>query len=311
MINYFLKRILNASLVVFGVLIITFILVYIIPGDPTSTFIGQYADRDTIEALKQEWGLNKPILQQFLTYLLHTLHGDLGKSYFTQIPVLHSILSRLPVTFLLALMAILIGALAGIPIGIFSAIQKDRWYSRTLMNGTILGISLPVFWAALLLLLIASKLDTIWPLSQLSPMALSILLGAIVLGIRPAALISRLTRTQMLDVMHQDFVLSAYARGIHPFKIYLQYAFRNCLSPILSTLALDFGSLLSGAVITETIFGIPGLGKLALSGLGRRDYPVIMGMVLFTALVFVLINLCVDLTLIAINTKLRGTENKS
>jgi ABC-type dipeptide/oligopeptide/nickel transport system permease component len=303
--KYFLKRIISTLFILFGVLLLTFILMYIVPGDPIQSFIGQRADEETVLNLKKAWGLDQPIPYQFVKYIGRVFQGDLGRSYFTQESVFHNLLERFPNTLLLAILAILIGSILGIPIGILSAMRQNSFLDKTMLSLTLVGTSLPVFWSGILVLMFATHLDTLPIINLLEPLAFNIILAAFVLGIRPAALLARITREQMVEILKEDYILSAWARGISKSRIMLVHALKNCFAPILTTLALDFGSLLSGAAITETIFGIPGIGKYALSGLGRRDYPVIMGMVLFSAFIFVMTNLIVDLVIPLFNPRLR------
>lgn len=303
--SYIFKRLLTTCLILFGVIFATFILMKAAPGDPVQNFIGQRADPETIARIEKEWGLDQPFGHQFFKYVGRVLDGDLGKSYFTQEDVLKSFFERFPTTFLLASLAVLIGALIGISTGILSAAHPHTFLDKGLMLLTLMGISLPVFWAGVLLLIFATQLDTLPLIRQLDPLFFNILLASIVLGIRPAALVSRITREQMANELKEDYILGAWARSVPAWRIYVSHALRNALGPILTALALDFGSLLSGAAITETIFGIPGIGKYGLAGLAKRDYPVILGMVLICALIFVLTNLFVDLIVPLFNPKMR------
>jgi peptide/nickel transport system permease protein len=294
-----------------GVLFATFILMYVVPGDPVQNFVGQRASEETLSALRKEWGLDQGLAIQFVKYTGRILKGDLGISYFTHESVAQGFLERFPYTFFLASLAILIGMILGVPAGIFSALHENSWIDKALMLLTLAGISLPVFWAGILLLTAAGQLDTYPVVRSLDPLVFNILLAGLVLGVRPVALLARITREQVKEILSQDFVLAAWARGISRTKIIFYHVFRNALPTILTTLALDFGSLLSGAAITETIFGIPGIGKFALTGLSRRDYPVIMGMVVFSAFIFIATNLIVDLIIPIFNPKLRKISHET
>lgn len=302
------KRLLATVFVLLGVIFVTFILVMVVPGDPVQNFVGQRADEETIASLRQAWGLDQSLSIRFFRYIGRILSGDLGRSYFTRSPVLESLVERFPYTFLLAFLAVLIGAAIGVPAGTAASLRPNSFRDKGLMALTLAGISLPVFWAAILVLMAARSLDAIPLINQVEPLWINMALASFVLGIRPAALVSRITREQMAEALAQDYILAAWSRGVSRKRVVLNHALRNSLAPILTALALDFGSLLSGAAITETIFGIPGIGKYALTGLGRRDYPVIMGMVLFSAFVFVIANLMVDLLIPLINPRLRKQE---
>ncbi|MBI1871744.1 MAG: ABC transporter permease [Chlamydiae bacterium] len=303
--SYFLKRITSTLLILLGVLTLTFILIYLVPGDPVQNFTGQHADAQTLSSIRKELGLDRPLFYQWMQYISNVLHGHLGRSYFTHENILKNLMERFPITFFLALLATLIGGLMGIPTGIFAAIRPHSIWDKGIMTLTLFAISLPVFWMGILILIFASRLDTLPLLNTFSSLTFNLILAAFVLGIRPTALLSRITRNQMIEILKEDYILSARARGLSQKRIILVHALRNALGPILTTLALDFGSLLSGAAITETIFGIPGIGKYALTGLGRRDYPVVMGMVLFSAFIFVTMNFIADMIIYTLNPKLR------
>ncbi len=306
--KYFLRKLLGTVFILTAVLFVTFLLIYCVPGDPVQNFVGQRADAETILSLKKQWGLDQSLPIQFSKYIWRTLHLDLGRSYFNQESVISGLLERFPFTFLLAILAVGISALVGIPIGILSATFPNSLWDKSIMTFSLLGISLPIFWVGVLVLMFASKIDTLPGIDSLSPLALNFILAGIVLGIRPAAMIARITRAQMLEIFREDYILAAWARGLSRRRIIFMHALKNAWAPILTTLALDFGSLLSGAAITETIFGIPGIGKYALTGLGRRDYPVIMGMVLFSAVIFILVNAVADMIIHFLNPKLRAKQ---
>lgn len=304
--KYLLKKLISTGLILLGVLLLTFVLIYLVPGDPVQNFVGQHADPETILNLKKQWGLDQPIPLQFFRYVWRVLHLDFGSSYFTHESIFQGLVYRFPFTFLLALLAIAVGVLVGLPVGILAAAFPNSFWDKGVLTLTLLGISLPVFWIGILVLMIASKIDTLPGINLLQPLWFNLFLAAFVLGIRPSAMLARLTRAQMLEILGEDYILAAWARGLSRTRIIIFHALRNALGPILTSLALDFGSLLSGAAITETIFGIPGIGKYALSGLGRRDYPVIMGMVLFSAVIFVLVNGFVDLVIPLLNPQLKA-----
>ena len=308
--NYYLKKIISAMIIIFGVLMITFLLIYHLPGNPAEVLAGQRSDPETLARIQHEWGLDQPLLMQFWTYAKSILRFDLGESIYTRQKILESLCERFPLTFFLALAAVFISALVGLPIGILSAVSPNTFIDRLFLTLTLLGISMPIFWLGIIVLQLSSHLDSLSLVSNLSPFITNFFLAAVVLGIRPSALLARVTRTQMLSQLSQDYVMAARTRGLSAFKIYFRHAFRNCLGPVITVLALDFGSLLGGAAITETIFCLPGIGKLALTGIGRRDYPVIMGMVLFSSVVFVLVNLIVDLILPILNPRLREKQTR-
>ncbi|MDP8218414.1 MAG: ABC transporter permease [Candidatus Theseobacter exili] len=304
--SYLLKRIAGAIGILFGVVCITFIMMYIIPGDPVQSFIGQRADPETVQSLRAEMGLNKPLAVQFVRYLGRSIRGDLGRSFFTGKPVTRSLVERFPTTAALALGAIVIAAFLGIGTGIIAAVRKGSWVDKTVMTLTVLGISTPVFWTGLLFLIGFFYLvkHNLW-FPYFNSYQVHLLLGMLTLGIRPTAFIARLTRVNLVEALDSSYITAAESRGLSRSRIVLKHALRNALIPIVTLLGLDLGSLLGGAAITETIFALPGIGKFALEGIGRRDYPVIIGMVLFTAFLFVAVNLIIDLLYPVIDPKIR------
>ena len=310
---YLLKRITGAVGILFGVICISFIMMYVIPGDPVQSFIGQRADPETVASLREQMGLNKPLAVQFVRYLGRSARGDLGRSFFTGKPVSQSLIERFPTTAALALGAVAIAALLGIGTGIIAALKKGTRIDKTVMTLTVLGISTPVFWTGLFFLLGFFYLvkNNIW-LLFLSSYQIHLLLGMVTLGIRPAAFIARLTRSNLLETFNAPYITAAESRGLSRRRIVLKHSLRNAVIPVITLLGLDLGSLLGGAAITETIFALPGIGKFALEGIGRRDYPVIIGMVLFTAFLFVAVNLVIDLLYPVIDPKIRlGEDGRS
>ena len=294
MILFISKRILMGLPVVFGVISLTFIFMYIIPGDPVRAMVGDYYNEEEIEILREELGLNDNIITQYSNYIIRTINADFGKSYITQKPVMPTLLEKIPYTLQLAFLAMLIAVFFGILLGVLSAIYYGRWLDKIFVFFSLFGASAPVFWVALIMIMIIG----IW-LQLLPPTGYGefkfLILPAIVLGLRSMALLCRTTRAYVLEAMNEDYVITAKSKGLSPSYIMMKHVIRNILIPIITIIAADFGSYLSGAVLTESIFGWPGIGRFLLDAIMKRDFPVIQGTVLFIVLLFVFINIIVDI----------------
>lgn len=302
--SYFIKRIFQTIPVILGVITLTFILMYIVPGDPVMSMVGERYDEATIQKLREELHLDDPIWMQYFRFLGNLLHGDLGRSFVTFNPVLDDLLARFPFTLTLALSAMIVSIFIGLSVGILSSLKPNSLLDRGTMMFALAGISAPVFWVGLLLILYVSVY-----LKWLPPTGYGgieyLILPAITLGTRSAAFLARMTRATMLDVLQQDFIRTARAKGLPEWKVILKHAFPNTLIPVITIIGVDFGSYLSGAVLTESIFGWPGIGRFALDAILKRDFPVIQGTVLFTALMFISANLIVDLLYGVVDPRIR------
>lgn len=302
--SYFIKRIFQTIPVILGVITLTFILMYIVPGDPVMSMVGERYDEATIQKLREELHLDDPIWIQYFRFLGNLLHGDLGRSFVTFNPVLDDLLVRFPFTLTLALSAMIVSIFIGLSVGILSSLKPNSLLDRGTMMFALAGISAPVFWVGLLLILYVSVY-----LKWLPPTGYGgieyLILPAITLGTRSAAFLARMTRATMLDVLQQDFIRTARAKGLPEWKVILKHAFPNTLIPVITIIGVDFGSYLSGAVLTESIFGWPGIGRFALDAILKRDFPVIQGTVLFTALMFISANLIVDLLYGVVDPRIR------
>ena len=302
--SYFIKRIFQTIPVILGVITLTFILMYIVLGDPVMSMVGERYDEATIQKLREELHLDDPIWMQYFRFLGNLLHGDLGRSFVTFNPVLDDLLARFPYTLTLALSAMIVSIFIGLSVGILSSLKPNSLLDRGTMMFALAGISAPVFWVGLLLILYVSVY-----LKWLPPTGYGgieyLILPAITLGTRSAAFLARMTRATMLDVLQQDYIRTARAKGLPEWKVILKHAFPNTLIPVITIIGVDFGSYLSGAVLTESIFGWPGIGRFALDAILKRDFPVIQGTVLFTALMFISANLIVDLLYGVIDPRIR------
>lgn len=304
MTDYLIKRILQTVPVILGVITFTFILMYIVPGDPVMSMVGERYDEDTIQQLREELNLDDPVWIQYFSYLGNLLRGDLGKSFVTFRPVMDDLTAKFPYTLMLAMSAMLVSISIGLIVGVISSLKPHSLLDKGSMFFALAGISAPVFWVGLLLVLIVGV-----NLKWLPPTGYGglqyLILPAITLGTRSAAFLARVTRASMLDELKQDYVRTARAKGLPKWKIILKHAFPNTLIPVITIIGVDFGSYLSGAVLTESIFGWPGIGRFALDAILKRDFPVIQGTVLFTAMMFILANLIVDLLYGVVNPKVR------
>lgn len=311
MVGHLIRRLLFLIPTLLGITFITFLLVKSIPGDPVFGMVGERADPETIERIKKELGTERPFISQYIGYIGLVLKGEMGRSYYTNQKVMEAILEKFPNTLKLAAGAITIASITGILLGIFTALKRGTALDRLGSLLAIGGISLPVFWIGLLLMLIFG-LNLRWlpPSGMGEGNLIYLILPAFTLAIPSAAYIARITRTLMLDVLSQPYIATAKAKGLKSFSIIFRHALKNTLIPIVTIIGLDFGSYLNGAVLTETIFGWDGLGRYAMDGIIKRDYPVIMGAVLVGTIVFVVINLIVDISYTYLDPRVRIRSKK-
>jgi peptide/nickel transport system permease protein len=330
---YLVRRLLLATLAIFGVLVITFFLTHVIPGDPVAAILGQQAPQAVIDELRHRWGLDRPIHEQFIRYLERLARGDLGSSLATHRPVLNDLREFFPATIELATAAILIGALTGLAVGIVSAVARGSWIDHLTRFLSLIGLSMPVFWLGLIVLLVfyfrlgllpgPGQLDIfvtrpprvtgmILPdallagdLSAFRSALAHLVLPALVLGSHALVGIARITRASMLEVLGQDYVRVARAKGLTERRVILKHALKNALLPIITVIGIYYGGLLEGAVLTETVFSWPGLGRYATSAILSQDFAAVMGVTVLIALVFSLANLLVDLAYGLLNPKIR------
>lgn len=289
-----LRRLLLAIPTLAGVLIVVFLLLYVAPGDPVLQMVGERADEATIARLRAELRLDDPLPTQFAHYAGGVLRGDLGNSYITRRPILQDILERFPNTLLLAGAAMLLASAIGISLGILSARYPGGWLDRGSLGVAYVGISFPVYWVGLILILVFAVTLRWLPASGFGSWEY-LVLPALALGSRSIAFLARVTRSSMLETLGSDFVRTARAKGVRERGVVLHHALRNALIPVITVLGLDFGYYLTGSILTETIFSWPGIGRYVVNAIARRDLPAIQGSVLFLSVVFVLVNLITDL----------------
>lgn len=313
MLQYFLKRLAAIVPTIFFVTIIIFGLQQLIPGDPAMILAGENQDPDVIAYLQKKMHLDEPLPMRYVYWIVGVFHGDLGESLRIQQPVLELIKEKLPVTLELAVIAMLIALTIGIPAGIISAVGKDTVWDYAANVIALWGLSTPNFWLGILMILLFSvslgwlpASGYVSPFKDLAANLAAMIMPAFVLGNAIAAVLMRHTRSAMLQVLNADYVRTARAKGLDERTVVLKHALRNALTPIITLGALEFGTLLSGAVLTEQVFSIPGFGKLIVDAVFNRDYAVVQGVVLFTSSVYIVLNLLADLAQFFVNPRLRG-----
>jgi peptide/nickel transport system permease protein len=293
-IRFIARRLLSTIPTLFGVLVVVFLLLNVVPGDPVAEMVGERADSATIARLRAELRLDDPLPVQFGHYLWGVVRGDLGTSYITQRPILGDLAERFPKTLQLAAAAMLLAVLAGVSLGVVASWRPGGLVDRFSMLLAYVGVSFPVYWVGLLLILLFSVTLRWLPPSGYGGIAF-LVLPALTLGTRSIAFLARMTRSAMLDVLSSDFVRTARAKGLNEVRVIGRHAFRNALMPVITVLGLDVGNYLTGSILTETIFSWPGVGRYVLQAIEKRDLPAVQGSILFLSVVFVLVNLITDL----------------
>lgn len=323
--QYIARRLLNLIPILLGITLLVFVFLHLIPGDPAVVMSGERATPEQVAALKERLGLNQPLPLQYLKFLLNLIRFDLGNSIISGVPIIDEIKTRWPATFELSVAAMLIAILLGIPAGVLAAVRKNSPVDNLTMSSSLLGVSMPVYWLGLLLIyLFAVNLNWLPPNGRISVNAgfafkpitnfyvldallrldmkalkdvlAHLILPAVTLSTIPLAIIARITRSAMLEVLSQDYIRTARAKGVLELGVIFKHALKNALLPVVTIIGLQFGALLGGAILTETIFSWPGIGSWIYEGILSRDYPVVQGGVVFIAIAFVLINLLVDIS---------------
>ncbi|HVM97400.1 MAG TPA: ABC transporter permease [Candidatus Acidoferrales bacterium] len=296
-------RLVASLAILIGVTFLTFLLAFAIPSDPARTVAGPKADAETLANVRRELGLDRPLLEQYALYLDRLVHGDFGRSYLTRQSVLQAIVERLGATAYLATTSLVLAAFVGIALGCASAAQQGSTLERLMLGSTLLGLSLPAFWVGLMLLYVFAYRLRLLPLGGVG--LINVILPATALAIGNAAYYARLVHTNVRDVLQLDYVRTARAKGVAPLVVYGRHALRNALLPVVTLLGLDLAGLMSGVVLTETIFNWPGIGRLAVEAVFNQDIPMVMGTVLFSALLIVAANIVVDALYAIIDPRLR------
>ena len=305
MLPYLSQRLLQAIPVLIGISVLTFAMLHLVPGDPVLIFAGDKPlTEERAAEIRHQLGLDRPLWVQYLDYASHAVRGDLGVGLRSRRPVTDSILEALPSTLELTVAAMLAAAAVGITLGIVAAVARGRWIDTAAMSVAMLGVSVPVFYSSLLLILFFSFRLGWFPATGQGGLE-RLVLPASALGLASAAALARLVRSSMLEVLGQDYIVTARAKGLSGGAVIMGHALKNALIPTVTMLGLQLGALLGGAVVTETIFSRPGLGRLAVDAITSRDFPLIQGVVLVAAVTYVLINLVVDLLYAAIDPRIR------
>ena len=305
MLRKIIERLLLSIPILFGVILLIFIMLRIVPGDPITTMLGEHVDLRTIEKIKVEMGLDKSLYIQFFKYIVNILRGDFGTSYRLNRNVSKIIIEAFPNTLKLALSSALFAWILGISTGIVSAIYKNKFIDRLFMTGALMGVSMPIFMLALGLQYLLAFKFPIFPVSGYDSI-LSMILPAIALGWNSAGSIARMTRSNLVEVLREDYIRTARAKGLNEADVIISHALKNALLPIVTMMALQLSSMLSGAVITESIFGIAGVGRLAVNAIETRDMPLLQGTVIFTTVLIILGNLLADVLYSIIDPRIRG-----
>ncbi|AWM88443.1 ABC transporter permease [Microvirga sp. 17 mud 1-3] len=312
MFAYVVRRLISTFVVMVLVGVFVFLLLHFSPGDPATLIAGDNADAEQIESIRKGLGLDQPLLVQFMNWSLRVLQGDFGISVFTQAPVINLIVERLEPTVSLAVTTLLFAALVAVAIGVVSAWKAGSWIDQVFMGGAIVGFSLPVFVVGYVLIYIFSMQLKWLPVQGYTPIAEGVLpwakgliLPTIALGTSYVALIARITRASMLEILSQDYMRTARAKGVSARGMLIGHALRNAGVPIVTIIGIGFAMLISGVVITETVFNLPGVGRLVVDSIAKRDYPVIQGAIIIFSGVYVLINLLIDVLYTLIDPRIR------
>ena len=332
MTSYVIRRLLSLIPTLLGVSIIVFLFLRMIPGDPALALAGEHATEANVERIREQFGLNKPLHEQYFTYMGKVLRGDLGRSILSRRPIMDEIRVRFPATIELSVCALTVALVVGVPAGIISATKRNSIFDNVAMIGSLLGISMPIFWLGLMLnwffavqlgwLPSVTRLDAGVELQRITNLLIidslltgnaeallnavqHLILPSVALGTIPMAIIARMTRSAMLEVLEQDYVRTARAKGLRERVVIIRHALKNALLPVITIVGLQVGVLLSGAVLTETIFAWPGIGRWLYLSILSRDYPIIQGMALFVTILFLVMNLLVDVSYAIVDPRIR------
>jgi ABC-type dipeptide/oligopeptide/nickel transport system permease component len=314
-LRIFIQRLLQLIPVLFGVSLVTFSIIHLAPGDPVLLLVSSDATMEEIQEVRHELGLDGPLPIQYLSWLGKVLTGDLGRSIFAGKPVLGLVLQRFPATLLLTVSAMTFAIIVGVSLGLVASLRRDTALDRLTMVGSVMGWSMPSFWLGLVLIILFSvKLGWLptggmYNISSLNPtvpdVAKHLILPALTLGLRHMSYVARLTRSSMLEVLGEDYIRTARAKGLRDRVVTTGHALRNTLIPIITVAGVSVGRLLGGAVVVEAVFGWPGLGTLTVTGILNRDFPLVQGAVLFIAVLFILVNFSVDMIYAWIDPRIR------
>ncbi|WP_240416314.1 ABC transporter permease [Paenibacillus periandrae] len=308
MAGYIVRRLLVSIPVILGTLTLVFLIIHWLPGDPAVMLAGDDAAPDRIEFLRQQLGLDRPLWQQYLSYIWSSVQGDFGTSFANSQPVLNRLIAQMPATLSLAVLSTLFAAVFGVVLGTLSAVYKNRFMDYVIRLVSLLGVSMPSFWVAILLILIFSVHFQLLPAIGNGSFK-QLILPAIALGISGAGTLIRMVRNSVLEVIGEQFVLTLRAKGLSEKVVLYQHVLRNALLPALTILGIIVGNMLSGAVVTETVFSRQGLGKMVVDAINQKDIPVIQAAVLITAVITILVNLLVDISYSYVDPRVRKSRS--
>lgn len=301
------RRLLLMLPVLVGVTLLVFLIFFLTPGDPARAVLGaegQGASEEALTQLRQQLGLDRPWYVQYLDFVGKAVQGDLGRSFRGDRPVMPEVLSRFPATLQLTLLSLGLATLIGIPLGVVAAVRRNGWVDYTVMLVALLGVSLPTFWFGIMLMQLFALKWRVLPPSGTGTWQ-HMILPAVTVGMASVAFIARMTRSSLLDQLREDYIRTARSKGLSERVVVFGHALRNAFVPVLTTLGLQFGGLLGGAVVVETVFSLPGIGRLTVDAIKGRDLPMIQGAILWVALIFSLVNLLVDLGYAALDPRIR------
>lgn len=306
MFSYLIRRLFTSILVLFGISMLVFSVIHLVPGDVTMAILGrQKVTEEKVAELREQLGLNDPLYVQYGRYLSKALRGDLGVSIRNNLSVSEAISEQLPSTFALALSALTVALIIGGILGMLAALRHGSWVDTFVMGLSVSGLSIPTFWMGLLLILFFSVKLKLFPSISSGSSFAALFLPALTLGLPEAAVVARMVRASMLDVLNKDYIITARAKGLPERMVILKHALRNALIPVVTFVGLQMAYLLGGATIVETMFARQGIGRLAVQSIFNRDYPMVQGVVLVTATIYVLINTLTDITYVWLNPKIR------
>lgn len=312
MLTIVLRRVLTLVPVLLAISFVAFLLLALIPGDPAMMMLGADASRDALDALRVRLGLDRPLLERFVWWLGNALRGDLGDSLYQNRPVIELITARLPVTLLICLLASIISIVVGVSAGIISAVKRNTFTDHAVRVVSLIGLSMPDFWLGLLLILLFSITWQVFPLTGFVPLGQDFLGGlrflvlpSLALGLTLGGFLTRLTRSSLLEVLSADYVRTAKSKGVPPARVVLRHALGTALLPLVTIVGLNFGRLLGGAVVIESVFSLPGIGRLIVLGITQRDFPIVQAAVLYVAALYTVINLLTDLAYMLLDPRVR------
>jgi peptide/nickel transport system permease protein len=301
---HIVRTLLLSLFTLFGVSVLIFLMLRVLPGDPARVLAGLEASAEQVDRIRTQLGLDEPLPAQYWSFLSGVLQGDLGVSARTSRPVAVEIIARMPATLTLAIVATVIGSVVGVSAGVIAAVRRNSALDHVISSVAMMGVSMPVYWLGLLLILLFA-VTLGWLPAAGAEGPTSIVLPAATLGAFSTALVSRMTRASMLEVLGQDYIRTAQAKGAPPGTVIIKHGLRNAFIPVLTVISLQFGALLGGAVLTETVFGWPGIGRLLVDSIAARDFAVVQGLVLVYAALFVLLNVFVDVLYVVVDPRIR------